>query len=214
MKSACRHGAARACSQSSHRRWASAYDSAGVHDPPGLALLPGHPDRARRQPRRADRPAERSPGVLQRRPLIVGGTRPRRRRHLARGRGGRHGLRGHQPPPGRWARRSPPDPTRRSRGEIPVALLTGIDAADVPARLAVLGPGRYNPVNVLWVSAGARPGRRMSTTPGRCAWSNSSPGRTCSPPATSTTAANPRSRCCVPGLEQALGRGRRLRRRP
>jgi uncharacterized protein with NRDE domain len=48
----------------------------------------------------------------------------------------------------------PPDPTRRSRGEIPGALLTGVDAQDVPGRLAVLGPGRYNPVNVLWVSAG------------------------------------------------------------
>jgi uncharacterized protein with NRDE domain len=46
----------------------------------------------------------------------------------------------------------PPDPSRRSRGEIPVALLT-IAPADVPARLAALGPGRYNPVNVLWLSA-------------------------------------------------------------
>jgi uncharacterized protein with NRDE domain len=46
----------------------------------------------------------------------------------------------------------PPDPSRRSRGEIPVALLA-IDPADVPARLAALGPGRYNPVNVLWLSA-------------------------------------------------------------
>ena len=46
-----------------------------------------------------------------------------------------------------------PDPTRRSRGEIPGALLTGVHAQDVPARLAVLGPGRYNPVNVVWVSA-------------------------------------------------------------
>ena len=47
----------------------------------------------------------------------------------------------------------PADPTRRSRGEIPLALLTGVDAQDIPARLAVLGPGRYNPVNVVWVSA-------------------------------------------------------------
>jgi uncharacterized protein with NRDE domain len=47
----------------------------------------------------------------------------------------------------------PPDPTRRSRGEIPLSLLTGVEARDVPARLAVLGPGRYNPVNVVWVSA-------------------------------------------------------------
>lgn len=45
-----------------------------------------------------------------------------------------------------------PDPSRRSRGEIPVAML-GSDAAGVPALLAGLGPGVYNPVNVLWVSA-------------------------------------------------------------
>jgi uncharacterized protein with NRDE domain len=45
-----------------------------------------------------------------------------------------------------------PDPLRRSRGEIPVALLTA-DPADVPARLAGLGPGLYNPVNVLWLTA-------------------------------------------------------------
>jgi uncharacterized protein with NRDE domain len=45
-----------------------------------------------------------------------------------------------------------PDPSRRSRGEIPVMLLT-VDPADVPARLAGLGPGIYNPVNVLWLSA-------------------------------------------------------------
>lgn len=43
-----------------------------------------------------------------------------------------------------------PDPTRRSRGEIPVALLAG-DRADIPGRLGALGPGRYNPVNVLWL---------------------------------------------------------------
>jgi uncharacterized protein with NRDE domain len=46
-----------------------------------------------------------------------------------------------------------PDPSRRSRGEIPVALLE-VDPGDVPARLAALGPGRYNPVNVLWLSEG------------------------------------------------------------
>jgi hypothetical protein len=46
----------------------------------------------------------------------------------------------------------PPDPSRRSRGEIPVALLIA-DPADIPARLADLGPGRYNPVNVLWLSS-------------------------------------------------------------
>jgi uncharacterized protein with NRDE domain len=43
-----------------------------------------------------------------------------------------------------------PDPTRRSRGEIPVALLSG-DREDVRSRLAGLGHARYNPVNVLWV---------------------------------------------------------------
>jgi uncharacterized protein with NRDE domain len=46
----------------------------------------------------------------------------------------------------------PPDPSRRSRGEIPLHLLVDVAAEDVPARLAVLGPGRYNPVNVVWVS--------------------------------------------------------------
>ncbi len=43
-----------------------------------------------------------------------------------------------------------PDPTRRSRGEIPVALLNG-DRKDIRSRLAGLGHARYNPVNVLWV---------------------------------------------------------------
>jgi uncharacterized protein with NRDE domain len=45
-----------------------------------------------------------------------------------------------------------PDPSRRSRGEIPLALLTA-DPADIPARLAGLGPRVYNPVNVLWLDA-------------------------------------------------------------
>jgi len=45
-----------------------------------------------------------------------------------------------------------PDPTRLSRGGIPLALLVETRPEDVPARLADLGPGRYNPVNVLWVS--------------------------------------------------------------
>ena len=45
-----------------------------------------------------------------------------------------------------------PDPSRRSRGEIPVALLTA-DPADIPDRLAGLGPEVYNPVNVLWLDA-------------------------------------------------------------
>ena len=47
----------------------------------------------------------------------------------------------------------PPDPTRGSRGEIPLELLVNTRPEDVPARLAVLGPGRYNPVNVVWMSA-------------------------------------------------------------
>jgi uncharacterized protein with NRDE domain len=44
-----------------------------------------------------------------------------------------------------------PDPTRRSRGEIPVKLLTA-DPGDVEGVLAGLGPGLYNPVNVLWLT--------------------------------------------------------------
>jgi uncharacterized protein with NRDE domain len=48
---------------------------------------------------------------------------------------------------------APPDPSRRSRGEIPPMLLVDTSPDDVPARLAALGPGRYNPVNVLWASA-------------------------------------------------------------
>ncbi len=47
----------------------------------------------------------------------------------------------------------PPDPSRLSRGGIPLALLVDTHPEDVPERLAELGPGRYNPVNVLWVSA-------------------------------------------------------------
>jgi uncharacterized protein with NRDE domain len=47
----------------------------------------------------------------------------------------------------------PPDPARRSRGEIPLKLLVDTRPGDVPAALAGLGPGRYNPVNVLWLSA-------------------------------------------------------------
>jgi uncharacterized protein with NRDE domain len=91
------------------------------------------------------------PGVLRTNPLIVGG-----RDLLAGGTWlavaadgticavtNRHPAEG---PPGA------PDPARRSRGEIPVAMLTA-DPAGVPARLADLGPGIYNPVNVLWLSA-------------------------------------------------------------
>lgn len=44
------------------------------------------------------------------------------------------------------------DPDRRSRGEIPLAALTGIDEAGLDAFLRGLGPGRYNPVNVLYAS--------------------------------------------------------------
>ena len=43
-----------------------------------------------------------------------------------------------------------PDPSRRSRGDIPIDLLT-VDAAEMPEHLAALGPGVYNPVNVLWI---------------------------------------------------------------
>lgn len=44
------------------------------------------------------------------------------------------------------------DPSRLSRGEIPVEVLRRTER-EVPAFLAGLGPGRYNPVNVLYVSA-------------------------------------------------------------
>ncbi|HEX6539786.1 MAG TPA: NRDE family protein [Candidatus Dormibacteraeota bacterium] len=43
------------------------------------------------------------------------------------------------------------DPSRRSRGEIPVDLLMQPEA-DIAGHLRDLGPGRYNPVNVLYVS--------------------------------------------------------------
>lgn len=46
----------------------------------------------------------------------------------------------------------PPDPSRRSRGDIPLMLLVDTSAEEVPARLAGLGPGVYNPVNVIWLS--------------------------------------------------------------
>jgi uncharacterized protein with NRDE domain len=46
----------------------------------------------------------------------------------------------------------PPDPSRRSRGDIPLMLLVDTAPEDVPTRLAGLGPGRYNPVNVIWLS--------------------------------------------------------------
>jgi len=45
-----------------------------------------------------------------------------------------------------------PDPARRSRGEIPVDLLNA-DPDGIETALSHLGPGRYNPVNVLWLSA-------------------------------------------------------------
>jgi len=44
------------------------------------------------------------------------------------------------------------DPNRRSRGEIPLQALTSADESGLPAFLEALGPGRYNPVNVLVVS--------------------------------------------------------------
>jgi len=44
------------------------------------------------------------------------------------------------------------DPDRRSRGEIPLAALTDVDEAGLDAFLGGLGPGRYNPVNVLYAS--------------------------------------------------------------
>ncbi|MFZ0127969.1 MAG: NRDE family protein [Candidatus Dormiibacterota bacterium] len=91
------------------------------------------------------------PGVLSESPLILGGRDlTAGGTWLAVGAGGsvcavtnRH--------PGEGAPGAP-DPSRRSRGEIPVAMLTR-DPDDVPSRLAGLGPGRYNPVNVLWLSA-------------------------------------------------------------
>ena len=43
------------------------------------------------------------------------------------------------------------DPSRLSRGEIPVEALRRSER-EIPAFLARLGPGRYNPVNVLYVS--------------------------------------------------------------
>jgi uncharacterized protein with NRDE domain len=95
------------------------------------------------------RPSQ-SPGVLQPHPLVLGG-----RDLIAGGTWLAVGADGtlcavtnRHPADG-----SPvaPDPSRRSRGEIPLALLS-IDTAAVPAHLAALGPGRYNPVNVLWVS--------------------------------------------------------------
>ena len=43
------------------------------------------------------------------------------------------------------------DPSRRSRGELPVAVLQRPEA-EIPGYLGTLGPGRYNPVNVLYAS--------------------------------------------------------------
>lgn len=43
------------------------------------------------------------------------------------------------------------DPSRRSRGEIPVDVLA-LAETEIPQYLGGLGPGRYNPVNVLYVS--------------------------------------------------------------
>ena len=44
------------------------------------------------------------------------------------------------------------DPNRRSRGEIPLRLLTAGDESGVSEYMSSLGPRRYNPVNVLYVS--------------------------------------------------------------
>jgi uncharacterized protein with NRDE domain len=94
------------------------------------------------------RPSQ-SPGVLQTNPLVFGGRDlVAGGTWLAVGANGtlcavtnRHPAEG---PP------VVPDPSRRSRGEIPVDLLT-MDPALVPEHLTALGPGLYNPVNVLWV---------------------------------------------------------------
>lgn len=96
--------------------------------------------------------ASAPPGILSTSPLVMGG------RDLVAGgtwlavaaEGTVCAVTNRHPAAGRPA---PPDPTRRSRGEISLALLAGVEAHQVPARLAVLGPGRYNPVNVVWVSA-------------------------------------------------------------
>ena len=46
------------------------------------------------------------------------------------------------------------DPGRRSRGEIPLQLLTAVGEPGIRDYLSSLGPHRYNPVNVLYVSSG------------------------------------------------------------
>ena len=43
------------------------------------------------------------------------------------------------------------DPSRRSRGDIPVDVLQRAER-DIPGFLSALGPGQYNPVNVLYAS--------------------------------------------------------------
>jgi uncharacterized protein with NRDE domain len=94
------------------------------------------------------RPSQ-SPGVLQTNPLVFGG------RDLVAGgtwlavgaNGTLCAVTNRHPAEGPLVA---PDPSRRSRGEIPLALLT-MDPALVPEHLTALGPGLYNPVNVLWV---------------------------------------------------------------
>ena len=44
------------------------------------------------------------------------------------------------------------DPDRRSRGEIPLAVLTDVNEAQLDEFFFGLGPGLYNPVNVLYAS--------------------------------------------------------------
>ena len=115
---------------------------------------PGRADRARGESRRADRPPERaarassttSPLIVGGRDLVAGGTWLAVGRRTARSARSPTAI----PPTGPPVA---PDPTRRSRGEIPVC------AAD---RRSCRRPGRlaasraravYNPVNVLWLTA-------------------------------------------------------------
>lgn len=44
------------------------------------------------------------------------------------------------------------DPSRRSRGELPLLVLTEVSEGELPAFLAGIDPQRYNPVNVMYVS--------------------------------------------------------------
>ncbi len=177
--------AARACSQSSH----------GRELPPRIRpvctiLLAwrcsrGRADHPGRQPRRAHRPRQRAARRPEHEPAGDGGPRSRRRRHLAGGRRGRHGLRRDQSPSGH-RQAPPPDPTGVRAARSRCVAHRRRRAHNIPARLAVLGPGRYNPVNVVWVS----PDRALvaeidDTGPVRVI--DLQPARTCSRLPTSTT---------------------------